>query len=371
MRRIIFILIVVLVLLGIGYGIYRFFVASPGATTTPSPAPTPTTTVPPPTPQPTTAAGQLTQVTDEAIFDYWLNPGTKTIYYVGEDGKITRLSSGKKEVVGTQKIDLLSKLSASPDGAYALLSYGQSPETSFVLFNAGSSTLKALPQGVSAAAFSPDGGRIAFLEDKNGGVSLNILDLAHEQVQELTTIQEKDLSLVWVKNTTLLLKTQPSALADSSVWAIDLTKKTIGRLVGPDYGLIVQWSDDGTLGLKLSTPPRSEIKLQYVNDAGRVISTFPAPLTLPQKCLIEQSKIFCAVPAEIPATSLFPDDYFKKKFYTKDSFYVWREGATSTATSINPGVPVDARHLSINKNGDLLYFVNRYDRKLYSLNLKK
>ena len=90
--------------------------------------------------------------------------------------------------------------------------------------------------------------------------------------------------------------------------------------------------------------------------------------TLPPKCLIENNKIYCAVPKNINEGIKLPDDYYKKAIYFDDTIYLIdlsNAGVTELKTDSN--LTIDAEHLEIS-NGKL-FFKNRLDDKLYSLEL--
>jgi hypothetical protein len=81
--------------------------------------------------------------------------------------------------------------------------------------------------------------------------------------------------------------------------------------------------------------------------------------------------LICAVPrdAETLEASILPDTYRKRAVFTVDDFYRINlaTGAIQTV-SVDSPQPLDATNAAV--SGDALYFINRYDQKLYSLQVK-
>jgi hypothetical protein len=96
-------------------------------------------------------------------------------------------------------------------------------------------------------------------------------------------------------------------------------------------------------------------------------SATPPPVVTP---VISQEYLYCAVPRDTQRlnTSALPDDYLKGALFTSDDF--WRIDLATGDTSavfIDPNQNLDATDLKIfNKT---LFFVNRFDKKLYAISL--
>jgi hypothetical protein len=80
--------------------------------------------------------------------------------------------------------------------------------------------------------------------------------------------------------------------------------------------------------------------------------------------------LYCAVPRDQDTFGVarLPDEYDQKMLFTADDFYRINttSGALSTVFS-NTNLTLDATDLKI-ANG-ILFFVNRYDQKLYAIKL--
>ena len=93
-------------------------------------------------------------------------------------------------------------------------------------------------------------------------------------------------------------------------------------------------------------------------------------ITLPEKCTIGDTNLYCAAPVNITDKILLPDDYLKKKFYSDDVIYEYALDKKSIRTifRLSQDSAIDAINLKI--IGDKLFFINRYDNYVYSIDLE-
>jgi hypothetical protein len=88
--------------------------------------------------------------------------------------------------------------------------------------------------------------------------------------------------------------------------------------------------------------------------------------------LANNKALYCALPGEIPASAIMPNDYDQEKFHTADTF--WKidttTGEKSRIVDLNKITSkYDATKLFLNANESLLFFTNRTDGKLYKITL--
>lgn len=125
----------------------------------------------------------------------------------------------------------------------------------------------------------------------------------------------------------------PTAAGDYTWWKIDYDK-------GPDGWSAEEW-------------------LEYADDGASA-----KPLANSKDFL------YCAIPrdAEKLSRSFLPDDYYKMTLLTADDFYrIDLINGNAAPILADPGQTIDASNLKIFNNK--LFFVNRYDQKLYAITL--
>lgn len=307
------------------------------------------------------AAAKLQGVTENQIFDYWINKKTGNIYYANKFGQIIKSENGKEELANSQTINSLNKIESSYDGAMIFAKFNYPVLPTFSIFDTGTNGWQALPQNTISAAWSPNSEEIAYL----GSQSLKILSLANQKTKELSKMNQKDLDLHW-RNDSKLLLTSNLGYA-TKIWAWDINKNTLTPFMMESES-VINWSKDDKFGIKLNSI-NGIYRTSLVDGNANVQSEFTFK-TLPSKCLIQEKKIYCAIPKNIPAKTKLPEDYYKKAVYFEDVFYIidLSTGGFSEITTENNNLVIDAEHLEIyNKK---LFFKNRLDEKLYSLNLE-
>ena len=107
-------------------------------------------------------------------------------------------------------------------------------------------------------------------------------------------------------------------------------------------------------------------------DANGAIKANIGISTLPEKCFMNASKIYCAIMQNYSNTlpkPILPDDYLKKAFYSRDKIYAIDIADNSSELVLSDELPpaIDAVNLSL--NGNNLFFINRYDNRVYNLEL--
>lgn len=357
--------IVFVVLLAVGAAAYfgwRLFRREPPNGTLP--IPTPSSPLPPVGAAP--ISPRLRRIIESPIFSYWINPANDALYYVTDTGEIYRLTlGGEPQLVTTQPIQGLMEVVPSPDHLRALVSFGSREEPLFAVFDTTASRWQPLPAGTRAAAFNPAGDKLMLLSERSGTTFLFEFTLSDAKLIEISRLNVRDVILSWPTTDTIYIVDRPSASHFGSLWTLNRTNKTIRRLIQDERGLIIRW--EGSIGLKFSMGSQSMASsLGLINGEGRFAGEFPFLTTLPQKCTLTEPLFVCAVPQ---GTLLgLPDDYLKRKVYSEDALLAWNKesGATMELFGGEEAV-IDAEMLQIS-NGKL-YFLNRYDRRIYEFEL--
>ena len=161
---------------------------------------------------------------------------------------------------------------------------------------------------------------------------------------------------------------KPAALAMGSAWRLDFptaAKTTFTQIVAPGKGLLIKWLANN-LGLKLQNQQRS-----LINSAGQTTGNI-SYLALPDKCAIKDNSLYCFLFNSNNSKTIWPDDYLKKAVYTQDNLYKFdlsnpTNKPTLVFDVIGAGKTIDASEVKI--SGNQIFFVNRYDNLLYSLDI--
>ncbi len=322
-----------------------------------------------------TVTENLIKLTEEKIFDYWLNKISGEVYYLNEEGRIYKISSnGEGQATGAKASENLSYLKPSGSGSLILVAFGYPQNPTFAIHDLSKKTWRALPAGTTAAAWDPKSdNRVAYFKDNGGTGRLNIITLSDGKSKEILRLAQKDLDLDWVLPDLIYLKERPSARVASSLWSYNLTTKVIKTVASEESGLMTQWNPKGQIGLKWA------LGFSLIDNNGQILAGINLK-TLPNKCAFGGTTIYCAAPSGQSRTATinlpfatFPDEYFKRVVQFSSDIYSLSLIDANKST-IQPmkifdsnlaDVNIDAERLEI--KGDRLLFINRFDRGLYSL----
>ena len=296
----------------------------------------------------------------------------KQVFYFNQSGQIFRAKEGEDEMISDRTFENLQKIEANNDGLMMIVRYGNLTSPQLELFSLISKMWQPLEK-VSAATFSPDGTKIAYLE-AGAKITSNLMirDLVgkKKQTTKIFSLTQRDFDLNWFDNNKIILFQKPSYLYNSEFFAIDIKNKTISPFISGN-GLMLNWAkDNGEFGLKFESDSKGangKLNLIDKNGTNRANMGFS---TLPNKCSIGLAKIYCAIPQSYTSFQepKLPDEYLKRAAYSTDAIYEIDINQNTFSGLYGEAEPaLDAEHFTPFDNQ--LLFVYRYDNKVYSLSL--
>ena len=314
---------------------------------------------------------KLQKLSDNSVFDYWLN-STGDIYFIAKDGQIAKIdSSGQVQNLESKAMGLISSVKASNDGSSILVEFGYPQAPTFAVHNLVNKTWQSLPQGTVAAAWDPkSSNRLIYLKDSGLVSRLYFYTVSSGKSVEIFHLAQKDLDLDWAAPDTIYFTQRPSSQSLSSMWSFGLISKMFKAVVREEAGLSVKWDGVGKNAIKWSGG-----SLDIIDSSNQLIGITDLK-TLPQKCSFEATKVYCAVPLnQSDVSSNDFDRYLKRLINFNDVIYLVSlanlSGNQTHLIAINvfdfTDQPADLWHLE-SRNGKLI-FINRWDNKLYSLEL--
>lgn len=364
MKRTLVILIVIIVIGVVGYFAWVYFTGTKEAI-----APPVSTQPPSGVPEPSASAATVLALSENPVLNYWLNPGENKIYYAKPDGKIFSINGNNEEkIVLDQEIPDLHSVKASFDGSFAIASFGLTQQPTFAVFDVKTDSWQAL-EGVIAAAWAPADNKLATLKAVSGQTNaLQILDLATGKTNEVLKFASQGLELDWVLADEIYLTEKPSSLFPSSIRSVSLKTKTVRSVIKEERGLMISWFPGGSRGLKFVSAQTGG-SLSWIDNKNQLLRSLPFTTIIPTKCALGSLEVICAVTGSLPLRTALPDDYLKRKFYGVDIFRSWdpETGASGIIYHDSMRTALDADLLT--KNGSSIYFVNRYDDRLYAMTL--
>jgi len=393
MKTILYI-VLILVIIALGLATYYFLWYKPAAPTTgqggnPPPTAGNAPKEQPPsysqvTPTSTPQAAKFGVVAPNQTINYFVDQQNNA-YLVQPDGQIVKISAGgQAATLSSSQINKLTGADFSYDGQKIIVTFGgdqQNPQSS--IFDIASRSWQPLPPGLISTVWSPSSYNIAYLTQKNDVATLYMLDASSTKAkpQQLLSLHAQDLLLKWSSPNQILLSQKSSALVNSSVWSFDVKKRTLSLIIDDQLGLDSIWSAGGQEALVFNSGfGKRGGSLELTNNKGETLHNLTF-LTLPSKCVFAPaaaegsstppSTLYCAIPRDVQKLKLanLPDDYEKMAIFTTDDFYsVDLNSGDMTAVFNDQNQNLDASSLKI--FNQTLFFINRYDQKIYAISLK-
>lgn len=320
---------------------------------------------------------KLNVISSRTVKEYWINgaAASSTISYVAEGGDIIHIGDDGQEELGVNIGNTeTASIKPSPDGMALFIQVKGAVEADVIDTREGK-TISAF-MGVEDAAWGTQTEKIATLRrtsEKSELSDLVIADISKKGAAPqrlVTAFFQKGLTVEWPNQASLFLSQKPSADYISEIWKVDIKTKKIAKFLS-DRGLIVQWAPFGTRALKFTTTEGRNHRLTLIDEKGLEVATLKF-ITLPDKCVMTGStQMYCAIPRDQAALSrlTLPDDYLKRNVYFQDGIYQIDIANNGIRAIYEDETPIiDATNLTVVK--DKIVFINRYDKKLYSLDLQ-
>ncbi len=235
-------------------------------------------------------------------------------------------------------------------------------------------TAKPLTWSITDIAVSPDTNSIFILNKTTDGIE-GIL--AKPDGTSATKIFSSPLSewlVSWTSPNTILLMNKPSHNIPGYLYTLNTTNARLTRVLGPLPGLTGLMSPDGKYIL-FATGESNSLETKMIDLQTNNIFTFPLR-TLPEKCVWASSSttLYCGADPRI-GLNQYPDVWYKGLISFSDSLYEVDVLTFTQKQLINPfdfaRVTIDATRPFLSPSENYLYFTNKKDSSLWSLELKK
>ena len=304
---------------------------------------------------------------------------TKAIFYSQDNGNVWQVSfdgTGLTRMSSTV-LDNLAQIIWSPDKKKVISIYKDEEENvSKYSYNYDTGKATSLGAYTGEIAWSSDSNKIAY-QYTNDLANQNNISTANADGTNWKNILDtrlKNLNIDWV-GSQIAFWEKPSGLAPGSLFLLNPLNKSLDKILSNIYGFSLKWSPIGNKILYSKTNNQGKNIGLYAalkdgsGETGAGISTFA------EKCVwaSDNRTIFCAIPKSISADYILPDDFYKGVFVSDDDF-VKINLDTNEKTNLledweRGDGTYDATNLFLSPLEDYLFFVNKLDGLLYSIEL--
>ncbi len=320
-------------------------------------------------------------ISSEAILAPVIISNTDTLkYYSQTNGQVYQIdfNGNNKKNLSDKTLTGLTGVLWSPDKNKVITSFARNGGIDFYYYDYGSQKSAPIKKNVDAIAWQNTGNRIfyKYYDSKTKKRTLNISDPDGSNWLKLTDVDFRDVSIAQIPASGLIsFWNKPDAFFPTALKTISLiggdAKDIFSGVFGADY----LWNNNGTNALVSNSDKKGGTKMQLsvINENGGELKNLDIA-TLVSKCawLSDNKNIICAVPGEIPANSIMPNDYDSGKIHTADTFWkintqTGEKSAVIDVSKIDKNY--DATNLFFNLDESILFFQNRTDGKLYRMAL--
>ena len=235
----------------------------------------------------------------------------------------------------------------------------------------GASQGEFLPNNITDVTLSPDKSKFFYITENANTVTGTVHSFGDTKKTQIFSSPFTEWLSQWVNPTQIFLTTKASYAAEGSLFSLNVTTGTLTKVFGGVMGFTTLANNTGTRVL-YSTAQDQGPKLSVLDPIAHKSITTPF-YTLPEKCVwsADGATAYCAVPTAITG-SQYPDVWYQGQVSFDDKF-VKIDTSTGNAITIADSTTetsVDATHLFINSDESKLFFINKKDSTLWSLDLK-
>lgn len=304
---------------------------------------------------------------------------TKVIYYSQKNGNVWQSAFDGSDLtrISSAVLDNLVDIIWSPDKTKVISIYqDELGNITKLSYDYETGKIFPLDQSIQGITWTSDSDKIVF-QYTNEAADKNFLGIANPDntdQQYISRLRVKDVNLDWL-GSEIAFYEKPSSLAPGSLFLIGLSTGDLTKVLSEVYGMAVKWSPQGDKFVYSKTSNKGKSLYLYVSlkdgsaEASLNISTFV------DKCVWSQDNrtIFCAIPKNISGTEILPDDFYKGVFRSDDDFWKINLETAETILLVEPWEKgeetYDAIDMFLSPLEDYLFFVNKKDGLLYSIEL--
>ncbi|MFH0806640.1 MAG: hypothetical protein V1885_02875 [Candidatus Brennerbacteria bacterium] len=355
------------------YFLWWLFIAEPPANVPPGNGGAPTSTS-----TETNNSSSLstpTVISDHTAFDYWLVPETGEVYYITPEGYVYAVKDGPDLEISRQAITALNRTEPSADGRRLLVSFGNPSSPQWAIFDTVDSVWRPLAREITNAGWGRNPNELIATVRSGNDANLSFVDISKTPLIYMVVVRDfrmEDVIFVTSKTGDTFILERPSSLFENRVWKLEPSSRALNVLFTPTQDLWI---------VPASTARDSFLKFTSEQGTSLLDSSFGGSVafpfyTFPDKCAVNNMKLFCFVPKEGPPehTDAILNSYLMQKTRSEDVF-VLGSIATSTRSIEDVSSPwgsvgettFDASRVRANENA--VYFIDRYTDLLYRLEL--
>ena len=325
---------------------------------------------------------QIKKIIDRKVeFSVFSADKQSLLYYDEKAGEFYRsnLNGLGENVMTNARFEDLNDVSWSPDRKKTVLTFSSNKGKTkkYHFFNLEEQKDIEYGDEYQSATISFDGDQVAYIyrDTKDDEYNLSVANADLTSWRQIKDLNDDEIKLEWFSDSYLAIYDETSAYEEGELYVYDVGEgKNHFVMVSDRWGLAPIFSPDGKKvvfndnGAKNARYPSI-----WVQDVVRGAEPKKLQLsTLVEKCAwaSDNVTIFCGVPENYSNFFIQPDDYYKGKFVSKDSFYkinTETKEKEKLADASQFKKDYDVYRPFVSDDGKDVYFTRKHDGKLYVL----
>ncbi len=234
----------------------------------------------------------------------------------------------------------------------------------------GSTEGEFLPSNILDVSVSPDKSKFFYITKTQAGVVGSTRSFKDTKKTQVWTSSISEWLSQWVTDQKIYLTTKASYSVDGGLFSLNTTSGVLSKIFGGVQGLTTLANKDGSLVLysaSTSSGPRLFL-LDVIKHTSSDINTYG----LPEKCVWSNDNlyIYCALPNNAGGLQ-YPDIWYQGLVSFTDRFVKINKDTLQVELIADSTyeTEVDGTKLFLDKEGKQLFFINKKDSTLWSLDL--
>jgi len=232
---------------------------------------------------------------------------------------------------------------------------------------------KNLPSTVVAYAASPDKTKLFMFAVEGGNGVGYVSSFDGNSVTKIFTTPLTQVNVDWPSANIIAITTKGSASYNGYLYFVNPKTGVWAKVLGPVTGLSAIVSHDGKYVLA-SLTGANDNTLTSIYSVSKKAGTDAGIRTMAEKCAwgnFYQDVVYCAVPST-PVSGTYPDDWYSGALSTVDK--IWQVDAATGEVHLVSSLSqtthlIDGFNLGSDAKDNYLFFMNKKDLSLWSLNL--
>lgn len=224
-----------------------------------------------------------------------------------------------------------------------------------------------LPDNILDVVLSPDKKNFLILLPTGDGSAGLSMKTDGSSKKQLFTSPLSEWLLDWTTGGGIALTTKAASSVPGYAYTV-VSSSIFQKIIGGIQGLTTKMSPDGK-SLLFSISKTNSVSLHVQIQDGTDFDT--GLLTLPEKCIwANDSTIAYCGASPIVDLGVYPDNWYQGSTHFNDALWMIDVKAKTTKQlSDGEGKYLDAVHLSLDQDGKYLFFMNKNDSSLWSLDM--